>query len=434
MAFQDMSVGAKYALIGGIAVLITLLLVLGRFLWARRRKQQKLWQFRGLDANKNIEAAAVVDEKKPAVSNSLPTLPRGATQAPISGPVRPKDDEDHKEEYSRTAGLMPPPAVPAAVTKVSRPHPSELTLGTVATAPARLHPSRERQASVHSEFSNVPTEFNIAQRSPRLLPPQQARHRRNHSEDLTETYLPVPTSTSHQQPRSITPPSPSIYSPGIERAPSTRLPRINDNTLTSPLDGGITSPSDDDLYIRVPRLYQPPSMAYGEADLPYSPPRRNKPHGAYQPGGSLRRKRSVSMQDHPSAMLRMNSNASGSSSVRRKNSRRGPGDRLSTQSEWVDTLTVIDDMHEGDEPATPKRILSPATQRQLLMPRGSSRRGSVKKTKSLKHIPNPIQTSNPASNTSWNNSIIAEQAAAIKYSTKRTRSKSPPKGGRKADA
>ncbi|KAK6532851.1 hypothetical protein TWF281_007023 [Arthrobotrys megalospora] len=406
MAFEDMPVGAKYALIGGLAVFITLLLILGRFMWARRRKQQKLWKSR--DINKNIEEPIV--EKKPEVSNSLPTLPRGATQLPISGPVRPQDNEDHKEEYSRTASLMPPAATVSRPTN-SRPHPSELTLGP------RVHPSRQRQGSVHSEFSNVPTEFNIGMKSPRLLPPQQARHRRNHSEDFADTYLPVP-STSQPQPRSITPPSPSIYSPGIEREPSRRRPA----NMTSPIDE-MTSPSDD-LYIRAPRLYEPPSMAYGEADLPYSPPRRNKPHGAYQPAGSLRRKRSVSMQD-PSTMLRAASNASGGS-IRRKNSRRGgAGDRHSTQSEWVDTLTVIDD-NEGDAPGTPKRILSPATQRQLFMPRKST----VKRNKSIKQIPNPIQTSAPSSNTSWNNSIIAEQAAAIKYSTKRTRSKSPPKSAK----
>ncbi|RVD82595.1 uncharacterized protein DFL_007017 [Arthrobotrys flagrans] len=417
MAFQDMPVGAKYALIGGIAVLITLLLILGRFLWARRRKQQSFMNSRDMD--KNIEEP-IINEKKPEISNSLPTLPRNTTQLPISGPVRPQDDEDHKEEYSRTTSLMPPAAAAKPIS--TRPHPSQLPL-----AGARLHPSRERQGSVHSEFSNVPTEFNIAQKSPRLLPPQQARHRNNSTtEDFADTYLPVPISSQpHSQPRSITPPSPSVYSPGIERAPSRRLP----TNITSPIDvitSPITSPNDD-LYVRVPRLYQPPNMAYGEAELPYSPPKRIKPHGSYQPGGSLRRKRSVSMQD-PSAILRMNSNASGGS-IKRKNSRRGgAGDRNSTQSEWIDTLTVIDDINEGDGPETPKRILSPATQRQLLMPRKST----VKRNRSTRQVPNPIQTSAPSSNTSWNNSIIAEQAAAIKYSTKRTRSKSPPKDGRKS--
>ncbi|KAK6342955.1 hypothetical protein TWF718_008334 [Orbilia javanica] len=417
MAFQDMPVGAKYALIGGIAVLITLLLILGRFLWARRRKQQRFLNSR--DMNKNIEEPTIVNEKKFEISNSLPTLPRGATQVPISGPVRPQDDEDHKEEYNRTASLMPP--VAAAKPARSRPHPSQLPLGGA----TRLHPSRERQGSVHSEFSNVPTEFNIAQKSPRLLPPQQARHRNGSTaDDFSETYLPVPTSSQpHNQTRSITPPSPSVYSPGIERAPSTRLPTniiIPMDTITSP----VLSPSDD-LYIRVPRLYQPPSMAYGEAELPYSPPKRNKPHGSYQPGGSLRRKRSVSTQDS-AALLRMNSNASGGS-IRRKNSRRGDN-RNSIQSEWIDTLTEI---NEGDGPETPKRILSPATQRQLLMPRRSTK-GSVRGGRSTKQALNPIQTSAPMSNTAWNNAIIAEQAAAIKYSTKRGRSKSPPKGERKS--
>ncbi|KAK6504275.1 hypothetical protein TWF506_002478 [Arthrobotrys conoides] len=414
MAFNEMPVGAKYALIGGIAVMLTLLLILGRFLWARRRKQQMFMSSR--DMNKNIEEP-VIQEKKLEVSNSLPTLPRGATQLPISGPVRPQDDEDHKEEYSRTAKLMPQAPVAAVKPVTTRPHPSELPL-----AGARLHPSRERQGSVHSEFSNVPTEFNIAQKSPRLLPPQQARHRNmSAADDFAETYLPVPTS-SQQQPRSITPPSPSVYSPGIERQPSRRI----HTGITSPIDE-LTSPNDDP-YIRAPRLYQPPSMAYGEAELPYSPPRRNKPHGSYQPGGSLRRKRSVSAQD-PSAMHRMNSNASGGS-VRRKGSRRGSDNRNSTHSEWVDTLTVIDDVNEGEGSETPKRILSPA-QRQLLSPRRTTR-GSVRGNRSIRQIPNPIQTSAPASNTSWNNSIIAEQAAAIKYSTKRTRSKSPPKDGRKS--
>ncbi|KAF3151004.1 hypothetical protein TWF594_008219 [Orbilia oligospora] len=413
MAFDEMPVGAKYALIGGIAVLLTLLLILGRFLWARRRKQQRFMSSR--DMNKNIEEP-IIQEKKLEISNSLPTLPRGATQLPISGPVRTQDDEDHREEYSRTANLMPPLAAAKPVS--TRPHPSQLPL-----TGARLHPSRERQGSVHSEFSNVPTEFNIGQKSPRLLPPQQARHRNGSTaDDFAESYPPVPTS-SQPQPRSITPPSPSVYSPGIERQPSRRI----HTNITSPIDE-LTSPNDD-LYIRVPRLYQPPSMAYGEAELPYSPPRRNKPHGSYQPGGSLRRKRSVSKQEPP-AVHRMNSNASGGS-IRRKNSRRGSDNRNSTHSEWVDTLTVIDDVNEGDGPETPKRILSPASQRQLLSPRRTTR-GSVRGNRSIRQIPNPIQTSAPSSNTSWNNSIIAEQAAAIKYSTKRSRSKSPPKGERKS--
>ncbi|KAK6505666.1 hypothetical protein TWF481_007558 [Arthrobotrys musiformis] len=430
MAFEDMPVGAKYALIGGLAVLLTLLLIVGRFLWARRRKQQKFYDSRGM--SKNIEEPAI-NEKKWEISNSLPTLPRDATRLPISGPVRPQDNEDHQEEYNRTASLMPPVAAASRPTSnnTPRPHPSQLALG----AAARPHPSRERQGSVHSEFSNVPTEFNIGQKSPKLQPPQQARHRNNSeaATDFADTYLPVPSSSYYQQQRSrsITPPSvsPSIYSPGIERAPSRRIhtaptPTPNEHTVTSP---DLTSPNDD-FYIRVPRLYKPPSIAYGEAELPYSPPKRSKPHGSYQPGGSLRRKRSVSVQDTAS-LLRMNSTAS-AGSIRRKNSRRGSENRRnSAQSEWMDTLTVIDDENEGDGSETPQKILSPATQRQLLMPRRSTK-GSGR-NRSIKRVPAPIRTS--AGNTSWNNAIIAQQAAAIKYSTaNRTRSKSPPSGERKA--
>ncbi|KAF3919624.1 hypothetical protein ABW20_dc0104517 [Dactylellina cionopaga] len=189
-----------------------------------------------------------------------------------------------------------------------------------------------------------------------------------------------------------------------------------------------TSPQDD-LYVRAPRLYEPPSLAHGEPELPYSPPKRNfSRNKIYQRGASLsRRKRSISVQD-PTELVRKGSNTS-ASGVKRNRSQRG--ERHSTYSEWVDTLTIIDDQDNGTmrEPSTPglksPEVHKPHRHSQYLLLPGRNTRNSVKRNASSKQAASPkIKFDTGRNNTAWNNSIIAEQMSAIKYSTKRGKSPS----------
>ncbi|KAF3909140.1 hypothetical protein ABW21_db0207571 [Orbilia brochopaga] len=375
-------------------------------------------------SEKVIEEVVIFDSK------SELDLPR-SKRLTISGPLKALELE---EEYKRTASRLPPRGA-------ARLHPQMLPIhvygtgGSVlynAPSAATLRPPEEpKAAKVHDRNKGTP---NISVSSPDPSGP-----------------IPIPTpaptaaSKAAQTAAAVPINSPSIYSPIELPADDTPLAlsafkplseQLADISiaLNTSLDSPVGSPPEDDPYIRAPRLYSPPNIAYGHAELPQpgAPRRKSKSQGG--------RKRSVSMQD-ASALMRIPSNTSS----KRKSMRRG--DRSSTQSEWMDTLTVVDDGHDlssqisgssmsdseifvqetQSEPELETSKSEPALEQQMA---GSSSQHllvpstSTKRNRSPKALPRnrTLLGGTMNSNTSWNNTIIAEQMASIKYSTKKAKS------------
>ncbi|KAK6540892.1 hypothetical protein TWF694_008275 [Orbilia ellipsospora] len=413
MGFEEWPLASKYALIGGIAVGCTILLILGRYFWSRRRQAQKAKQ---RVVNRSIEEP--INEKQ--TYGNYP--PRIATFA-ISGPLV---DEDHKEEYARTASLLPakPPA--------SQAHPSEIT--------KRPHPSelRQRQESRYSELSVVPTEFHLALRSPALKSPLSLESPIIHSPQPRSPGLQASFSyIDLDDDAGVSKPELAKLKNDPKRAPS-----------RSPIDSPIESPvtGEGDLTIRVPRLYEPPSLAYGAAEVPYSPPKRVFPKSKkhYEPAVSLQRKR---QSGDAAALIRNKSNQSNASSAR-KSRHRGARISGSSAGDWVDTLTMVDDQESAPPSAIsstadmimPVQTESPAatsayrkfiphqSRESLMVPssRNSRGGGSIKRTKSQKKAAKAqAKAAKSGGHLARNNALIADELAAIKNTAKRARSKSP---------
>ncbi|KAF3928267.1 hypothetical protein AA313_de0208244 [Arthrobotrys entomopaga] len=363
--------------------------------------------------------------------------PRVSTFA-ISGPLI---DEDHKEEYARTASLLPtvPPATQA--------HPSSSS-----TTPKRPHPSEMRQRYA-STLSFVPTEFNLALKSPVLRSPGSLESPVIHSPQPRSPGLHPPFSyidLEEDEHEAVSKPELAKLKNNPKRAPS-RSP------VESPVESPVTG--EGDLTIRVPRLYEPPSLAYGAAEVPYSPPKRVFPKSKkhYEPAVSLQRKR---QSGDAAALMRNKSNQSNASSAR-KSRHRGARISGSSASDWVDTLTMVDDQ----ESAPPSAISSTAdmmpvmsesstattsgyrkfiphqNRESLMVPssRGSRAGGSIKRTKSQKKAAKAqAKAAKSGGHLARNNALIAGELAAIKDTAKRARSKSPFKnlsisGGKKVD-
>ncbi|EPS38557.1 hypothetical protein H072_7650 [Dactylellina haptotyla CBS 200.50] len=396
MAFSELPVAGKYALIGGIALGCTVLLILGRYMWTRRRQRQMAYKH----SNKSVEEATI-DEKDEKLGFEPPRI----ASLPISLPVV---DLDLKEEYDRTASLIPirPAAAfthqsdsvkkaPESSEPSKRPHPSELRL---------------RQGSVHSEFSHVPTEFHIAARSPGIV-----------ASGFQSPIIIPPTPTSAGL-------RPLSYAEMLKK----REPKIVEEPVAAKVKGERAGDPGE-----TPKVNDPRSIAYGSADLPYSPPKRNYSKKTYEPAGSLRRKRGSVHDPNTTGIVRRGSTTSAAGARRNKSQRsqRSSG----SNSDWVDTLTMVDDQeHASNTPSEPgiMPVSQPAPRAQddlqrtprphrdsLTVPtrqgRGSSRRSRGNKQASK------AQRETSPGHTVRNNALIAEEMAAIKYSTKKGISKSP---------
>ncbi|KAK6336267.1 hypothetical protein TWF696_001828 [Orbilia brochopaga] len=419
--FTGIPVGTKIIVSLSVASAIALMLVV--YLVVRRQRFRGKWG----PSEKVIEEVVIFDSK------SELDLPR-SKRLTISGPLKALELE---EEYKRTASRLPPRGA-------ARLHPAMLPIHVAST-------TNKRGGSV---LTNVPT-------APFIRPPEEPKPAKIYDRNkgaanisivktpgtqpgTTPIPTPAPTAAAKaaQAAAAIPINSPSIYSPielPADDSPLAFKPlaeQLADISiaLNTSLDSPIGSPPDEDSYVRAPRLYSPPSMAYGHPDLPYPPP---PPRPKSKTQG---RKRSVSMQD-ASQLMRIPSNASS----KRKSMRRG--DRSSTQSEWMDTLTVIDDGHDlssqisaesmsdselfphetqsepeldtRSEPGLDPQPAQASSSQHLLVPKPSTRRN-----RSPKQLPRnrTLLGGTMNSNTSWNNTAIAEQMASIKYSTKRTKS------------
>ncbi|KAJ6257606.1 hypothetical protein Dda_7392 [Drechslerella dactyloides] len=423
MPFTGLPEGAKYAIIGCLLGAGAILLFLMTYMWLRRRKVNTEWR---TTDEKTIEEVVIFDSK------SELDLPR-TKRLTISGPLKALELE---EEYKRTASMIP-------ARGVARLHPSMLP----------IHVERDERERGPSVLKNVPKAVHLR---PPVEPKPAKIHERNRTGPNVNVPTPKPASKPTPAPTAaaraaqaaaaIPIDSPSIYSPielpddAMQNPFQSLHEQLADisNALNTSLDTPLGSPTDDDpSYVRAPRLYEPPSMAFGHPELPQPPstPRRKSK--------SVGRKRSVSVQD-TAALLRMSSASAASS---RRRSRRG--DRSSTQSEWMDTLTIIDDGHdlssqlsgssisdselfpqetqsepEPDTKSEPESHPAGSSSQHLLVPRASTKRSrSPKQLPRNRTLLGGTMTSN---NTAWNNTVIAEQMASIKYSTRR--SKSPPKG------